>query len=76
MNFHDKKEIPPKYIYLFLTFICFILLFFSIIFENKFSPLKTVTSMIITPMQSGINEVGSSLYNKAVNRKEKDALLA
>lgn len=76
MNFHDKKVIPPKYIYLFLAFICFILLFFSIIFENKFSPLKTVTSTIITPMQAGINEVGSSIYNKAVNRKEKDALLA
>lgn len=76
MNFHDKKEIPPKYIYLFLAVICFILLFFSIIFENRFSPLKTVTGTIITPMQSGINEVGSSLYNKAVNRKEKETLLA
>lgn len=76
MNFHDKKEIPPKYIYLFLAFVCFILLFFSIIFESRFSPLKAVTSAVITPMQSGINEIGTSIYNKVTNQKEKDALIA
>lgn len=76
MNFHDKKEIPPKYIYLFLTMICFILLFLSVIFESRFSLLKTVTSAVITPMQSGINTVGSSIYNKVANQKEKDALIS
>lgn len=75
MNFHDKKEIPPKYIYLFMTVICFILLFFSVVFKNRFAPLQTVTSAIITPMQSGINEVGSSLYNQMVQHKDKNALL-
>lgn len=75
MNFHDKKEIPPKYIYLFMTVICFILLFFSVVFKNRFAPLQTVTSAIITPMQSGINEVGSSLYNRMVQHKDKNALL-
>lgn len=75
MDFHDKKVIPPKYIYLFMAFICFILLFFSVIFENRFSPLKAVTSAIITPMQSGINEVGSSIYTQVSNQKEKSELL-
>lgn len=76
MNFHDKREIPSKYIYLFLVVVCFILLFFSVIFESRFSLLKTVTSAIITPMQSGINNVGVSIYNKVTNEKEKDELLA
>ena len=76
MNFHDKKEIPPKYIYLFLTCVCFILLFFSVVFESKVSLLKTVTSTIITPMQSGVNEVGSSIYNTVANQKDKNELLA
>ncbi|MCM1158941.1 MAG: rod shape-determining protein MreC [Bacteroidales bacterium] len=76
MNFHDKKEIPPKYIYLLLACLCFILLFFSVILENRFSPFKALTSMIITPMQSGINEVGTSLYNRVTNNKEKQALIA
>lgn len=75
MDFHDKKIIPPKYIYLFMAVICFILLFFSVIFESRFSPLKAVTSAIITPMQSGINEVGSSIYTQVSNQKEKAALL-
>lgn len=75
MNFHDKKEIPSKYIYLFLAVVCFILLFFSVVFENHFSPLKAITSAIITPMQTGINEVGTSIYNKVTNNKEKEALL-
>ncbi len=75
MNFHDKKEIPPKYIYLFMTVICFVLLFFSVVFKNRFAPLQAVTSAIITPMQSGINEVGGSLYNRMVEHKDKNALI-
>lgn len=76
MNFHDKKVIPPKYIYLFLAVICFILLFFSVILEDRVSFLKTVTSAIITPMQSGINEVGTTVYNNVTNQKEREALLS
>ncbi|MCM1180159.1 MAG: rod shape-determining protein MreC [Clostridium sp.] len=75
MEFHDKKEIPPKYIYLFLAVICFILLFFSVIFESKFTALKKVTSTIITPMQAGINEIGTSIYNDVTNRKTKRELM-
>lgn len=75
MDFHDKREIPPKYIYLFLAFVCFILLILSAIFESKFSALKAVTSAIITPMQEGINGAGSSIYNKVTIEKEKEALM-
>ena len=75
MNFHDKREIPPKYIYLFLAVICLILLFFSVVFENRFSALKKVTGMIITPMQAGINEIGTSVYNNVSNRKTKNELM-
>lgn len=75
MDFHDKREIPPKYIYLFLAFVCFVLLIFSAIFESKFSALKAVTSAIITPMQEGINGAGSSVYNKVTIEKEKQALI-
>lgn len=75
MDFHDKREIPPKYIYLFLAVICFILLFFSVIFESKFTALKKVTSTIITPMQAGINEIGTSIYNDVTNRKTKSELM-
>ena len=75
MNFHDRKVIPPKYIYLFLSIICFVLLFLSIVFESRFSVLKAVTSTLITPMQTGVNSVGSSMYNSTVERKEKLELI-
>lgn len=76
MEFHDKREIPPKYIYLFLAVICLILLFFSVVFESKFTALKKVTSTIITPMQTGINEIGTSIYNNISNHKTMNELLA
>lgn len=75
MDFHDKKVIPSKYIYLFMTLICLVLLFFSVLFENKISVLKTITSAIVTPMQSGINEVGTGVYNHVLNQKTKSQLL-
>jgi rod shape-determining protein MreC len=75
MEFHEKREIPPKYIYLFLAVICFVLLFFSVVFESKFTALKKITSTIVTPMQSGINEVGASVYNNVTNRKTKNELM-
>ncbi len=75
MNFRDKKEIPPKYIYLFLAVICFILLFLSVLFENHFSPLKALTSTIITPMQSGVNKVGSTIFEGVMDSRENEELL-
>ncbi len=75
MNFRDKREIPPKYIYLFLAIICFIMLFLSVLFENRYSPLKSLTSTIITPMQTGVNKVGTTIFDGVVNAKEKKELL-
>ena len=70
MNFQDRKLIPSKYIYLFMAFICFLLLFFSVVFGERFSVLKKVVSSVVTPMQSGINELGTQIYDNVVDRKE------
>ncbi|MBE5923808.1 MAG: rod shape-determining protein MreC [Lachnospiraceae bacterium] len=75
MNFHDRKVIPPKYIYLFMTVICIIMLLLSIVFESRFSFLKSITGTIVTPMQTGVNAAGSSLYLGVKNSKEKKALM-
>lgn len=75
MNFRDKREIPPKYIYLFLAVICFIMLFVSVLFEDRFSPLKALTSTVITPMQSGVNKVGSTIFDNVLDSREKQELL-
>lgn len=75
MNFQDRKLIPSKYIYLFMAFICFVLLFVSVILGDRFSVLKTVTSAVVTPMQTGINELGTKLYTNVVDKKEKEQLI-
>lgn len=75
MKFHDRRSIPPKYIYLFLAIICFVLLFLSVIFENQFRALKKVTSTLIVPMQSGINSISSSVYNNVTDHKAKEELM-
>lgn len=74
MNFQDRKLIPSKYIYLFMAFVCLFLLVLSVIFGERFSVLRTVTSAIVTPMQTGINELGTKLYNNVVDSKEKAQL--
>lgn len=74
MNFQDRKLIPSKYIYLFMSFICFLLLFVSVVFGDRFSPLKAVASAIVTPMQSGINKVGTKMYNDVIEKKSKEEL--
>lgn len=75
MNFQDRRVIPPKYIYLFMAIICFILIFLSVVFGEQFAPLKRITSTVVTPMQSGINSVGVSLYNQVQTKHEKEQLL-
>lgn len=75
MNFHDRKVIPPKYIYLFLTVICLLLLILSVVFESKFIILKSVTSTLITPMQTGVNTVGYSIHNSVSETREKNELI-
>ena len=75
MNFHDRKVIPPKYIYLFLTVICLLLLILSVVFESRFTILKSVTSTLITPMQTGVNTVGYSIHNSISETREKNELI-
>ena len=75
MNFQDRKLIPSKYIYLFMSIVCLVLLFLSVIFGEQVSVLKKVTSAVVTPMQTGVNELGSKLYSDVVERKEKKELI-
>lgn len=62
----NKKKliIRSRYIFLFLLVICLVLLFFSYRYGEQFAPVKSVVNNVITPMQRGINTVGSFLSNK------------
>ena len=64
MKFKNKNVIPPKYILLILTIICLVLIGVSYLFEDTFLPLRYVTGVTITPMQRGINTIGSFVTEK------------
>ncbi len=64
MRFNNKKSIPPKYILLILTMVCLLLIGASVAFEEVLTPLRFITGVTITPMQKGINAVGSWVTDK------------
>lgn len=59
MRRRNRFSIEPKYIFIFLLVLCSVLLFASYKYKEKFSPIRGVVGDIITPMQKGINSVGS-----------------
>ena len=62
---HDSGEnrivLLPKHILFILSFICFVIMFVSYRFPNAVKPVKNVVDMIVSPMQEGINHVGTSI---------------
>lgn len=75
MKFKEKTTIPPKYILLAMTIICLVLLLLSLLFDNVLTPLRYITGYTITPMQSGLNDVGLWVNKKIDNLQDIDALM-
>ncbi|MDD6037293.1 MAG: rod shape-determining protein MreC [bacterium] len=62
----NKIDIPAKYILLFLTGICFVLMIGSFAFNWTLGPVSTAASYIVIPMQRGMTEAGNWIYDKTV----------
>lgn len=60
----SKIKIKPKYLLVTLLILCVILLIISYRFSSTIAPVKKVVGDIVTPMQIGINKVGSILTSK------------
>lgn len=74
---HRRKgpSIHPKYVYIFLSILCALLVVFSFKFSDKFLGFKTTVGDIVSPMQSGINSVGKFLSDKMDLLTSKEKLL-
>lgn len=59
-----KISIQPKHVLTFCTVVCLILIFLSFRYETLLSPVKTAVGGVVTPMQKGINTLGSFLSDK------------
>lgn len=64
MRKRTRMTIEPKYILLTCSLLCFILLIVSFRYPEKFLPVKKAVGQVVTPMQKGINTVGSWIYEK------------
>lgn len=60
-----KLSIPARYVLAILSIVCLILIFVSFKYGDSIAPVKTMVGRVMTPMQKGINQIGSWLYSKA-----------
>lgn len=74
MRFDDKKDISPKYLLLFLTIVCVVLLIISYFAKDKVKAIKVVTEKIVAPIQCGINTIGEWTDSKMDNLNEIESL--
>lgn len=71
----NKIKIKPKHLFVTLLIFCIVLLIISYRFSGTVAPLKEVASDVITPMQIGINKVGSILTSKLNYFKKVEELI-
>ncbi len=65
MRRRTKMPISPRYILATLSVLCILLIILSFRYDEQLAPVKTVVGNTITPMQKGINSVGSFISQKA-----------
>ena len=70
-----RPSIHPKYIYIFLSIVCALLVVLSFKFSNQFTDFKTMVGDFISPMQGGINKVGKFISDKTDLLTSKEKLL-
>lgn len=70
-----RPSIHPKYIYIFLSIVCALLVVLSFKFSSQFTDFKTTVGDFISPMQGGINKVGKFISDKTDLLTSKEKLL-
>ena len=75
MRRRPKFNISPKYMLIFCIVLCIGLIIISFRFGEKLSPVKEAVGSVITPMQRGINTIGTYLTDKSDNFRSINNLL-
>ena len=69
-----KISVRPKHLLYSLVFLCLLLLYVSYRYSDRLAPLKTSVGNLVTPMQDGINMVGTYITKQLELLKSKRAL--
>jgi rod shape-determining protein MreC len=75
MRRRTKININPKHVLIALVIFCVGLIFFSYRFGDKLSPVKEAVGIVVTPMQVGINSIGTYISDKLDTFKSINELL-
>ncbi|MGB4657777.1 MAG: rod shape-determining protein MreC [Mobilitalea sp.] len=76
MRRRTKLNIKPKHVLIVCIVLCIGLLIFSFRYGEKLTPVKEAVGTVITPMQKGINTVGTYIGNQFDRLKSINDLLA
>lgn len=71
-----KKQIQTQYMLIVLMVVCILGIFGGLVFNISGGPLKTIAGYIFVPMQQGINQTGSWIFNTANDFKTLSQVLA
>ncbi len=63
MKRRRRFNIPVKAILVICTAVCLTLIVVSFKYQEQLNPVKTAAGNVITPMQRGINSLGSGIYS-------------
>lgn len=75
MKRKSKHSFPSRYLLLILTGLCVLVMFVSFTLNLSGGPLNTVAGYVFTPMQKGINSVGTWFVSRADELKSlKDVM--
>lgn len=61
---NKKKQISTRYMLLILSGLCIVMIFAGMIFSIGGGPLNSIAGYIFVPMQQGINNTGSWIFDK------------
>lgn len=75
MRRRTKISINPKHVLIACSVLLIGLIIFSFRYSDKLSPVKEAVGTVITPMQRGINTVGTGISNRLDSFRKINALL-
>ena len=64
MKFDYKKDISPKYLLVFFSGVCIVLILLSAFFPQTLRSVRNITGRFIAPMQQGVNDAANFVYDK------------
>lgn len=75
MKRKSKKSIPSRYVLMGLTVVFLCCIFITYKFDFSSAPANSITGYVFVPIQKGINNIGTWLYNRTEGFKDMQTVL-